>query len=100
MFVPNFKILSAVVPEKSLTKKKVYTQTHRQTLLRKRRKQYTPHTSYAGGIIKGMISMRMLSYTIQLAVGLGTGKNKVPYHGIPRYLAEYRGTYSGIHQQY
>ena len=29
MFVPNFKILGAVVPEKSLTKKKVYTQTHK-----------------------------------------------------------------------
>ena len=26
-FVPNFKILGSVVPEKSLTKKKVYTQT-------------------------------------------------------------------------
>ena len=43
MFVPNFKILGAVVPEKSLTKKKsLHTDTHRQTLLRKRQKLYTP----------------------------------------------------------
>ena len=31
MFVPNFKILSAVVPEKSLTKKSLHTDTDRQT---------------------------------------------------------------------
>ena len=31
MFVPNFKILGAVLPEKSLMEKKVYTQTDTQT---------------------------------------------------------------------
>ena len=31
MFVSNFKILSQVVSEKSLTEKKVYRQTDRQT---------------------------------------------------------------------
>ena len=30
-FVPNFRILTQVVAEKSLTKKKVYRQTDRQT---------------------------------------------------------------------
>ena len=31
MFVPNLKLLSQVVSEKSLTEKKVYRQTDRQT---------------------------------------------------------------------
>ena len=42
-FVPNFKILASVVPEKSLTKKKVYTHnthTYIHTLLLKRQKPY------------------------------------------------------------
>ena len=30
-FVPNFKILGQAVPEKSLTEKKVYTHTNKQT---------------------------------------------------------------------
>ena len=46
MFLPNFKILGAAVPENSSMKKKVYTQTdtgiQRQTLLPKRPKLYTP----------------------------------------------------------
>ena len=41
-FVLNFRILSQVVAEKSLTEKKVYRQTDRQTLLQKRQKLYTP----------------------------------------------------------
>ena len=52
MFVQNFKILGAIVPEKSLTKKSLYTDrqtdrhthahTHTQTLLRKIRKLNVP----------------------------------------------------------
>ena len=46
MFVPNFKILGAVVSEKSLKKEKkmvyTHTHTHTHTLLRKRRKLYIP----------------------------------------------------------
>ena len=42
-FVPNFKILGSVVPEKSLTKKKkkknVYTQTH---IFTEKTKNYIP----------------------------------------------------------
>ena len=53
MFVPNFKILGAVFPEKSLTKKKF---THRHTHTDKHcygkdENYIPPHTSYAGGII-------------------------------------------------
>ena len=55
-FVINFKILGAVVPEISLTEKKVYTQTHtqthKQTLLQKRQKLYTSYTLYAGNVIR------------------------------------------------
>ena len=43
MFVPNFKILSTVVPEKSLTEKKV---TH----TRKKQKLYTPYILRIPGI--------------------------------------------------
>ena len=39
MFVPNFKILSQVVSEKSLTEKSKQTHTHKQ----KRQKLYTPY---------------------------------------------------------
>ena len=48
--VPNFKIVGAVVPEKSLTKKKVYIQTHTQTLLRKRQKLYNPYILRIPGV--------------------------------------------------
>ena len=61
-FVPNFRILSQVVAEKSLTKKSLQTdrQTDRQTnkqkdkqpLLQKRQKLYTPYILRTGGIIK------------------------------------------------
>ena len=59
MFVPNFKILGAVVPEKSLTKKKfthrqtdTHTHAHTQTniVTEKTKAIYPLHTSYAGGI--------------------------------------------------
>ena len=43
MFVPTFKILSHVVPEKSLMEKKVYRQTDKLTSLLKRQKLYTPY---------------------------------------------------------
>ena len=61
MFVPNFKILDAVVPEKSLTKKKF---THRQThtdqhCYGKGENYIPPHTSCAGCIIS--ISKEKLS---------------------------------------
>ena len=42
MFVPSFKILGAVVSEKSFTKK-LHTHTHTHALLQKRRKLYTPY---------------------------------------------------------
>ena len=51
--VPNFKILSQVVSEKSLTKKKLTdTQTHTQTNIRteKAKTIYPPYTLYALGI--------------------------------------------------
>ena len=45
-FVPNFKILSQVVPEKSLTGKKVYKHTHTE----KAETIYPLYTSYTRGI--------------------------------------------------
>ena len=42
-FVPNFRILTQVVAEKSLTEKKVYRQTNRQT-----KTIYPLYTSYRG----------------------------------------------------
>ena len=53
MFVPNFKILSQVVSEKSLTEKKFTDrQTDRQTNIRteKAKTIYPLYTSYTGGI--------------------------------------------------
>ena len=58
MFVPNFIILCQVVPEKSLTEKKVYTHTHTHTHthahkhLHRKSKNYIPpiYFVYAGGI--------------------------------------------------
>ena len=46
MFVPNFKIPGQVVAEKSLTKKKVYTHTHK----RKKQKLYTPYILCIPGV--------------------------------------------------
>ena len=48
-FVPNFKIVGAVIAEKSLTKKKV-NNTHEQTLLWKRQKLYTPYILRIPGV--------------------------------------------------
>ena len=45
-FVPNFKILGQVVPEKSLTEKSL--QTHKRT--EKAKPIYPLYTSYTGGI--------------------------------------------------
>ena len=45
MFVPNFKILGTVVPEKSLTKKKKFTHRHTE----KAKTIYPLYTSYTGG---------------------------------------------------
>ena len=53
MSVPNFKILSQVVSEKSLTEKKVYKQTNIVT--EKAKTIYPLYTSYAGGIIRNCI---------------------------------------------
>ena len=53
IFVPNFKILGSVVPQKSLTKKKFThkpTHTHTQTLLLKRQKLYTPYILRIPGV--------------------------------------------------
>ena len=57
MFVPNFKMLGTVVPEKSLTKKKVYTQTntHTHTHTEKAKTIYPLYTSYTGGSYTGGI---------------------------------------------
>ena len=49
MFVPNFKILSQVVSEKSLTEKK-FTDTQTNILTEKAKTIYPLYTSYAGGI--------------------------------------------------
>ena len=49
MSVTNFKILSQVVSEKSLTEKKVYKQTNIVT--EKAKTIYRLYTSYTGGII-------------------------------------------------
>ena len=52
MFVPNFKILSVVVPENSLTEKKVNTHTNPDKHCYGKDENYIPpYTSYAGGII-------------------------------------------------
>ena len=42
--VPNYKILDAVAPEKSWTKKKVYT--HTNTITEKTKTTYPLYTSY------------------------------------------------------
>ena len=50
-FVPNFRILTQVVAEKSLAEKKVYRQTDRQTNkhnYRKGKTIYPLYTSYGG----------------------------------------------------
>ena len=47
--MPNFKILGQVVPENSLTEKKVYTHTNTHT--EKAKTIYPLYTSYTGGII-------------------------------------------------
>ena len=44
-FIPNFKILGQVVPEKSLTEKKVYKHTEKAKTI------YPLYTLYTGGII-------------------------------------------------
>ena len=49
MFVPNFKILSQVVSEKSLTEKK-FTDTQANIRTEKAKTIYPLYTSYAGGI--------------------------------------------------
>ena len=51
MFVPNFKILSQVVPEKSLTEKK-FTDTQTNIRTEKAKTIYPLYTSYTGGIMK------------------------------------------------
>ena len=55
MFVPNFKILGRVVPEKYLMKKtpKKQKHTHTQTNIYTEKTEtiYPLYTSYAGGII-------------------------------------------------
>ena len=53
MFGPNFKIQGQVVSEKSLTKKKVYSQTDRHTNIRREKAKtiYPLYTSYTGGIL-------------------------------------------------
>ena len=47
MFVPNFKILSQVVSEKSLTEKKL---TNMQTYKQKKQKLYTPYILCMPGV--------------------------------------------------
>ena len=62
MFVPNFKSLGQVVAEKSLTKKKVYTHTNKQT--EKAKTIYPLYTSYTGGIIKaGLVEIEKMVQT-------------------------------------
>ena len=51
-FVPNFRILTQVVAEKSLTRKKVYRQTDRQTDKHNYRngKNYIPPIYFVPGV--------------------------------------------------
>ena len=51
MFVPNIKILSQVVSEKSLTEKKVKTHTQTNIRTEKAKTIYPLYTLYARGII-------------------------------------------------
>ena len=56
-FVPNFKILGLVVPEKSLTKKKfTHTHPHPQTNIdaEKTKTIYPLYTSYTGSIMNAL----------------------------------------------
>ena len=46
--VPNFKILGRVVPEKSLTEKKVYTHIHTNIVIEKTKTIHPLSTLYAG----------------------------------------------------
>ena len=48
-FVQNFRILSQVVPEKSLTEKSEHAHTHKHT--EKAKTIYPLYTSYTGGIM-------------------------------------------------
>ena len=57
-FVSNFKILGSVVPEKSLMKNKVYTQTQTHTITEKTKSIYPLYTSYAGGITRALRARR------------------------------------------
>ena len=64
-FVPNFKILGQVDPEKSLTEKKVYTHTNTE----KAKTIFPLYTSYNGGIkhnrkIKGW--RKLLTYLMSI----------------------------------
>ena len=59
-FVQNFRILTKVVAEKSLTKKKVYKHTDRQTNkhnYRKGKNYIPPYILRTGGIIKMIVEM-------------------------------------------
>ena len=60
MFVPNFKILSQVVSEKSLTEKKL-TDTQTNILTEKAKTIYPLYTSYTGGIT-------MVKFVIDISV--------------------------------
>ena len=66
--VPNFRILSRVVAEKSLTEKSL--QTDKQTQLQKKQKLYTPYILRNGGIRTILFifaSLKVLYNTIFLA---------------------------------
>ena len=56
IFVPNFIIQGRVVPERSLTEKKVYTHTYTDTVREKTKIIYALYTLYTGGIIKIRLS--------------------------------------------
>ena len=51
-FVPNFRILSQLVAEKSLTEKKVYRQTDTQTnIATEKAKTIYPHIYFVPGVL-------------------------------------------------
>ena len=56
MFVLNFKILSQVVSEKSLTEKK-FTDRHTNIRTEKAKTIYPLYTSYTGGITTNVINI-------------------------------------------
>ena len=70
MFVPNFKILSQVVSEKSLTEKK-FTDRQTNILTEKAKTIYPLYTSYTGGINSESMGRQQKSISNKVSSGMG-----------------------------